>query len=227
MSEFVLLTPVKTRPVLVITGVLPEHERSSHCACGGSRNCPPTRRGKSGARGKDEALFYLRPDSFPGLPVENAAIVTSLLRLPVSAIDRRDIARLAERERAARRARAGRPRARAEARRNDRREGATAYSRRLGASRLAPDRSAASSRGAPSAVRPERRCVAFSTARSTAEPERVLPGNRELTGAVELSVPTRLPVALPAVTSDFGGRARKTWTTRQAMPGRAGSRRGL
>lgn len=26
MSEFVLLTLVKTRPVLVITGVLPEHE---------------------------------------------------------------------------------------------------------------------------------------------------------------------------------------------------------
>jgi hypothetical protein len=31
----------------------------------------------------------LRPESFPGLPVENAAIVTSLLRLPVSALDRR------------------------------------------------------------------------------------------------------------------------------------------
>lgn len=26
MSEFVLLTPVKTRPVLVITGILPEHD---------------------------------------------------------------------------------------------------------------------------------------------------------------------------------------------------------
>lgn len=35
----------------------------------------------------DELLFHLAPDAFPGLPVENAAIVTALLRLPIDAID--------------------------------------------------------------------------------------------------------------------------------------------
>jgi hypothetical protein len=39
--------------------------------------------------GGDPALFHLRPERFPELPVENAAIVTSLLRLPVEALDRR------------------------------------------------------------------------------------------------------------------------------------------
>ena len=89
MSEFVLLTSVKTRPVLVITGVLPEHEevlalrlrRLKKLATDAARGLVRD--------GKDEALFYLQPERFPGLPVENAAIVTSLLRLPLSAIDRR------------------------------------------------------------------------------------------------------------------------------------------
>lgn len=89
MSEFVLLTPVKTRPVLVITGVLPEYEevlalrlrRLEKMATDAARGLVRD--------GKDQALFYLQPERFPGLPVENAAIVTSLLRLPVSAIDRR------------------------------------------------------------------------------------------------------------------------------------------
>jgi len=89
MSEFVLLSPVKTRPVLVITGILPEHEevlalrlrRLEKLATDGAREIVRA--------GEDEALFYLRPESFQGLPVENAAIVTSLLRLPVGALDRR------------------------------------------------------------------------------------------------------------------------------------------
>jgi hypothetical protein len=89
MSEFVLLTSVKTRPVLVITGVLPEHEevlalrlrRLEKLATDAARGLVRD--------GKDEALFYLQPERFPGLPVENAAIVTSLMRLPLSAIDRR------------------------------------------------------------------------------------------------------------------------------------------
>jgi len=34
-------------------------------------------------------LFHLKPDRFEGLPVENAAIVSSLLRLPAAALDRR------------------------------------------------------------------------------------------------------------------------------------------
>jgi hypothetical protein len=88
-SEFVLLTPVKARPVLVITGVLPEHDellalrlrRLEKLSSDAARELVRER--------QDDALVYLRPDSFPGLPVENAAIVTSLLRLPMSAIDRR------------------------------------------------------------------------------------------------------------------------------------------
>lgn len=32
-------------------------------------------------------LYYLRPDSMGGLDLENAAIVTSLLKLPVGALD--------------------------------------------------------------------------------------------------------------------------------------------
>jgi len=88
MSEFVLLTPVKTRPVLVITGVLPEHEevlalrlrRLGKLATDAARDLV--------REGKDQVLFYLRPERFAGLPVENAVIVTSLLRLSVSAIDR-------------------------------------------------------------------------------------------------------------------------------------------
>jgi hypothetical protein len=90
MSEFTMLTPVKTRPVLVITPVLPEHDEvlalrlrrldklSSDAACQRVR------------AGEDPALFHLRPERFPGLPVENAAIVTSLLRLPMGAIDDRE-----------------------------------------------------------------------------------------------------------------------------------------
>jgi hypothetical protein len=89
MSEFLLLTPVKARPVLVITGVLPEHDellalrlrRLEKLSSDAARELVRER--------KDDALFYLQPDSFPGLPVENAAIVTSLLRLPMSALDRR------------------------------------------------------------------------------------------------------------------------------------------
>ena len=39
-------------------------------------------------RGDDaEGLFHLDPTRFPGLGQENAAIITALLRLPVSAID--------------------------------------------------------------------------------------------------------------------------------------------
>lgn len=89
ISEFRLVVPVKVRPVLVITPVLPEHDevlalRLRRLEKIGSETARVIIR-----EGKDEALFYLMPERFPGLPVENAAIVTSLLRLPVAAIDRR------------------------------------------------------------------------------------------------------------------------------------------
>ncbi len=90
MSEFVLLTPVKTRPVLVITGVLPEHEEVLGLRLRRLEKLTSDAARELVLAGKDEGLFYLQPESFQGLPVENAAIVTSLLRLPLSALDRRE-----------------------------------------------------------------------------------------------------------------------------------------
>lgn len=88
-SEFVLLTPVKARPVLVITGVLPEHEDVLALRLRRLEKMTSEAARQLVREGKDEALFYLQPESFSRLPVENAAILTSLLRLPVSALDRR------------------------------------------------------------------------------------------------------------------------------------------
>ncbi len=89
MSEFVLLMPVKARPVLVITGVLPEHDEVLALRLRRLEKLSSDAARQIVRDGGDEALFYLRPESFAGLPVENAAIVTSLLRLPTSALDRR------------------------------------------------------------------------------------------------------------------------------------------
>ena len=90
MSEFVLLSTIKTRPVLVITGVLPEHDEVLALRLRRLEKLSSDAARQVVRDGGDEALFYLRPDSFSGLPVENAAIVTSLLRLPTSALDRRE-----------------------------------------------------------------------------------------------------------------------------------------
>lgn len=89
MSEFVLLTPVKTRPVLVITGVLPEHDEVVALRLRRFEKMSSDAARDHVREGKDDVLFHLQPESFRGLSVENAAIVTSLLRLPVSALDRR------------------------------------------------------------------------------------------------------------------------------------------
>lgn len=90
MSEFVLLTPVQTRPVLVITGVLPEHDEVLTLRLRRLEKLATDTARQVVRDGGDDALFYLRPDCFPGLPVENAAIVTSLLRLPTGALDPRE-----------------------------------------------------------------------------------------------------------------------------------------
>jgi hypothetical protein len=89
MSEFVLLTPVKARPVLVITQVLPEHDEVLALRLRRLEKLSSDTVRRLVRGGGDPALFHLRPERFPGLPVENAAIVTSLLRLPVEALDRR------------------------------------------------------------------------------------------------------------------------------------------
>lgn len=89
MSEFVVLTPVKARPVLVITPVLPEHDEVLALRL---RRLEALRSEAARQRvrdGDDAGLFHLSPERFTGLPAENAAIVTSLLRLHTEALDRR------------------------------------------------------------------------------------------------------------------------------------------
>lgn len=86
MSEFVLLTHVKARPVLVVTDVLQPHDEVLALRLHRIEELA----GDEAERVRnhdDPALFHLSPSSFPGLPVENAAIVTALLRLPAAAID--------------------------------------------------------------------------------------------------------------------------------------------
>lgn len=89
MSEFRLLTAVKVRPVLVITPVLPEHHEVLALRLRRLEKIASESAREVVRAGTDEALVYLRPQGFPGLPVENAAIATSLLRLPTGALDRR------------------------------------------------------------------------------------------------------------------------------------------
>lgn len=89
MSEFALLTPVKARPVLVISETSPEHDEVLTLRLRKLEKLSSESARQQVRDGTDEALFHLSPDRFPGLPVENAAIVTSLARVSTSALDRR------------------------------------------------------------------------------------------------------------------------------------------
>jgi hypothetical protein len=89
MSEFVVLTPVKARPVLVITPILAEHDEVLALRLRQLEKLSSDTARQQVRDGEDSTLFHLTPERFPDLPVENAAIVTSLLRLPVEALDRR------------------------------------------------------------------------------------------------------------------------------------------
>jgi hypothetical protein len=88
-SEFALLTPVKARPVLVLTQVLPEHEEVLALRLRRLEKLSSDDERQRVRDGADAGLFHLRGEHFPGLPTENAAIVSSLLRLPAAALDRR------------------------------------------------------------------------------------------------------------------------------------------
>ncbi len=88
-SEFALLTPVKARPVLVITDVLPEHDEVLALRLRRLEKLASEAECERVREGSDPGLFHLKPDRFRDLPVENAAIVSSLLRLPAAALDRR------------------------------------------------------------------------------------------------------------------------------------------
>jgi len=88
-SEFALLVPVKARPVLVITEVLPEHDEVLALRLRRLEKLTSEAECERVREGSDPGLFHLEPERFGGLPVENAAIVSSLLRLPAAALDRR------------------------------------------------------------------------------------------------------------------------------------------
>jgi hypothetical protein len=88
VSEFRLLIPVKIRPVLVISPVLPEHDEVLALRLRRFEKLSSDNARQEVRDGGDPSLFHLRPDRFAGLPTENAAIVSALLRLPTTALDR-------------------------------------------------------------------------------------------------------------------------------------------
>lgn len=90
MSEFVVLTPVKARPVLVITPILRDCEEVLALRLRRLEKLSSDAVRQHVREGGDPGLFALRSDRFPGLSAESAAIVTSMLRLPVDALDRRE-----------------------------------------------------------------------------------------------------------------------------------------
>lgn len=85
-SEFTLLTPIKPRPVLVVTNPLEPYNEVIVLRLKrlDTLTEPDQRKVREH---EDSVLFHLEPDSFPGLELENAAIVTSMLRLPMTALD--------------------------------------------------------------------------------------------------------------------------------------------
>lgn len=89
MSEFVLLTNVKARPVLVISPVLPEFDEVLALRLHRLEKIDDLAARERVRKGDDPGLFWLAPEAFPGLPTENAAIISSMLRLPAAALDRR------------------------------------------------------------------------------------------------------------------------------------------
>lgn len=88
-SEFVVLSPVKARPVLVLTEVIQPSDEVLALRLQRLEKLGDSKAQKRVREHADDLLFYLQPHHFPGLPVENAAIVSGLLRLPIAAVDTR------------------------------------------------------------------------------------------------------------------------------------------
>lgn len=85
-GEFTVLVPVKARPVLVITE--PSDRYNEVLALRLRRFSRLTEIQRSAVRSGDaDDLVHLNPERCAGLEEENAAIVTTALRLPVSALD--------------------------------------------------------------------------------------------------------------------------------------------
>jgi hypothetical protein len=85
-EQLTLLIPIKVRPVLVVTG--PSSPYNDVLALRMRRFSALDPAEQEVVRdGRAEDLFYLRPESFAELQEENAVMITSVLRLPLTAID--------------------------------------------------------------------------------------------------------------------------------------------
>lgn len=85
-SEFTLLAPAKVRPVLVLTEVLAPYDEVL-CARLQRLETLSDDEAHRVREHDDPSLFLLSPSSFPGLAVENAVIVSSLIRVAIAALD--------------------------------------------------------------------------------------------------------------------------------------------
>jgi hypothetical protein len=84
--QFDAIVAVKARPILVLTEILQPFDEvlALRLRTFDKLTAPEQKRVREH---EDDGLFHLAPARFSKLPKENAAIVTALLRLPVSAID--------------------------------------------------------------------------------------------------------------------------------------------
>lgn len=85
-SEFTVLTSVKVRPVLVVSEILSPFDEVLALRLKRLSTLSEDQ-ARAVREGQDDRLFYLDPEAMEGLELENAAIVTSLLKLPVGALD--------------------------------------------------------------------------------------------------------------------------------------------
>jgi len=85
-EQLTLLVPIKVRPVLVITEPSPRYNEVVALRLRRLSVLDAAQR-EAVREGRAEDLFHLRPDAFRALPEENAAIITTSLRLPISALD--------------------------------------------------------------------------------------------------------------------------------------------
>lgn len=87
-AEITVLTTAKVRPVLVIAEAGASFKDPAVLALRLVRfsKLDPAEQDAT-RRGLAPRLFHLRPERFPGLPEENAALVTDLVRIANSALD--------------------------------------------------------------------------------------------------------------------------------------------
>lgn len=84
--QFDVIVQVKARPVLVLTETLKPFDEVLALRLRTFDKLDDAEQQQVRAH-RDDGLFRLDPARFPSLPKENAAIITALLRLPVTALD--------------------------------------------------------------------------------------------------------------------------------------------